>query len=63
MVYTHCEAPNLISNKFVIHQFCDFPKLKLTHREEFPSLGVGIDFNLVLGGLHNSHRWVDIIWY
>ena len=38
-VYTHCEAPKLISNKFVIHPFCDFPKLKLTHREEFPSLG------------------------
>jgi len=36
-VYTHCEAPKLISNKFVIHPFCDFPKLKLTHREEFPT--------------------------
>ena len=36
-VYTHCEAPKLIFNKIEIHPFWDFPKLKLTHREEFPT--------------------------
>ena len=59
-VYTHCEAPKLISNKFVIHPFCDFPKLKLTHREEFPSLG-GHQKPLPAGWTSRISRWVDFI--
>ena len=59
-VYTHCEAPKLISNKIEIHPFWDFPKLKLTHREEFPSLGghhlvlISIWWELHFG---NSSSW------